>query len=150
MLSVCGGQSVAQRTTRGRLRPTPVKTGQANVEHYDTIVASIDSTAFVISGYEKALRSTKESFFITNRSTCVADRLVLRIEYNDMQGRMLDQRVETIDIDIPPDETRKVDLPSWDKQKVFYYHLSSPPRGTSQATPYKVAISVVAAMKRRR
>ena len=64
-----------------------------------------------------------------------------------MKGRTLDMRNVKIDIDLPAGETRRIDIKAWDRQKVFYYHLSPVPR-TAQATPYQVGISLVCALCR--
>lgn len=133
----------AQRTTRQRLKARPVAT--STVEPiYDTI-ARCDDKLLVFSGYEKVLRSTKESFFVTNNTRREVVRLVFEIDYKDMSGNMLDRRRESVDIEIPSGSTRKIDIPAWDKQKVFYYYRSPQPK-TAQATPYKVKIRLVAAL----
>lgn len=146
--TILTANALPQRTTRSRLKVPSKTAGRPVVERYDTLAVA-DTSSIIISGYEKTLRSAKESFFITNRSDSTIDCISLHIDYRDMQGRMLDSREEVIDIEIPAGETRKADIPSWDKQRVFYYHLSPVPRNTSQATPYTVRISPVAAMKRR-
>lgn len=115
----------------------------------DTVATSADSTALKFSGYEKTLRSATESFFITNLSGKDIDRIVVDIVYSDMKGRVLDRRTETIDISLPAAETRRADIRSRDRQHTFYYYRSPAPRHAAQATPYRVKISLLAAMTER-
>lgn len=138
----------AQRTTRSKLRPLGVEQHKTSDYAFDTVFVASDSANIVFSGYEKTLRATKESFFVTNRTDSLIDRLIIAITYKDMAGRELDRRPAQIDITIEPSATRRIDIPAWDKQKVFYYYLSPAPR-SGRATPYKVAISTVAALRRR-
>ena len=138
----------AQRTTRSRLKAGHKSENSAAKTEYDTVALAADSLLFPFSGYEKTLRSSKESFFVTNRSDSTVSRLWLDITYKDMKGRSLDTRSIDLDIDLPAGETRRIDLRSWDRQNVFYYHLSPVPR-SSHATPYRVNIRLKAAMRRR-
>lgn len=143
LIALCTLQpAYGQRTTRHKLKALP-----ADVV-CDTIFTSADSTVITFSGYEKTLRSSRESFFVTNRSDSIVDRLSLEITYFDMAGHLLDKRVVAVDVELPPSETRKVDLRSWDTQKVMYYHRSPQPRGGVQATPYRVRIRLLAACRR--
>lgn len=138
----------AQRTTRSRLKAGHKSEISAAKLEYDTVAVAADSLLFPFSGYEKTLRSSKESFFVTNRSDSTVTRLSLDIIYKDMKGRPLDTRSVDLDIDLPAGETRRIDLRSWDRQNVFYYHLSPVPR-SDHATPYRVNILLKAAMRRR-
>lgn len=146
---LCALIGSAQRTTRRHLRPANTATAAAaESPTVDTVKIALADSAVTFSGYEKTLRATKESFFVTNRTDSAISALQLRIVYSDMRGRQLDSRDITADIDLPPHSTRRVDLPAWDRQKVFYYHRSHPPRAAA-ATPYRVNISLLAALHRR-
>lgn len=134
-----------QRTTRQRLKPI---SSEAKVELYDTVFTSADSSRISFKGYEKTLRSSKESFYVTNRSDSTLERLILSIDYLDMAGRQLDRRTVEVELDMCAGETRRVDIASWDTQKVMYYYRSPKPKA-EQATPYKVRIKLVAALKNR-
>ena len=138
----------AQRTTRPRLKPAALPAKVEAAEIFDTISVATDTAAVDFTGYEKLLTSTKESFFVTNNTDSLISRLVVKIEYFDMKHRRLDSRTVTFDIDIAPGETRKADIKSWDKQKVFYYYRSRQPK-VAQATPYRVRITLDAALRRR-
>jgi len=137
----------SQRTTRSRLKPSAGHVTVAATA-YDTIATAGDTTAFSFSGYEKLLRSTKESLFVTSHCDSTVDRLLLEIVYLDMKRRMLHSRTAVVDIELPSGETRKVDIPSWDAQKAFYYYRSPKPK-RGHATPYKVSVRLAAALKRK-
>lgn len=149
LVAVCvsAASAEAQRTTRGQLKPSVVE-NKATHELYDTVAVATDSAAISFSGYEKLLTSTKESFFVTNNTDSAITRLVVKIEYLDMKRRHLDSRIATVNIDIDPGETRKLDICSWDRQKVFYYYRSRQPK-VAQATPYRVRVTLVAALRRK-
>lgn len=138
----------AQRTTRGKLKPVASAEKTSDKEIYDTIhISESDSLLFPVTGYEKTLRATKESFFVTNRTDSTYDCLEFVITYKDMNGRTLDVRNVKANINLPAGATRRVDTRSWDSQNVFYYHRSPQPRA-SHATPYRVNIRAVAALRR--
>lgn len=99
---------------------------------------------FIFSGYDKTLTSATESFFITNRSGRRLLGAVLEIDYLDMAGRQLHRRTMEITCDIPDGQTRKVDIPTFDRQHSFYYRLSQSPR--RQASPFDVSIRILSLM----
>lgn len=107
----------------------------------DTLHGPITDSIY-LAGYDKPLRSTRESLFVTNRSDRDIDGLVIETEYRDMAGRQLHKRTVTISCDIPAGETRRVDFRSWDRQQSFYYRLSPKPK-RSQATPYDVTCRTI-------
>ena len=51
-----------------------------------------------------------------------------------MKQRMLHSRDYDIKCLIPSKQTRKIDIPTWDKQKTYYYYLGNKPKKI--ATPY--------------
>ena len=110
-----------------------------------TEISGPDSLATVLkdsirfSGFDKIAQSRMESFFITNNSSINIKEFRLRIDYTDMNDRMLHSRDITIETDLPAGETRKADIRSFDTQGSFYYHKSNPPR--RRATPFKVTIT---------
>lgn len=93
-----------------------------------------DSIRF--TGYDKTLPSKKESFLIVNRSDAEIKKIGIRITYLDMKDRMLHSRDITVDCTVPPGETRRGDISSWDVQNTYFYYLGPEPRRV--ATPYKV------------
>lgn len=124
-----------QNTTRPHLRPI---TEEVPAMAYDTVKCD---SLIVLSGYEKALRSSRESLLITNLHSDTIAGIGITIEYLDTRGRQLHKRSVTIPTEIPPTETRMCAFESWDKQKVWYYTLSAPARTSAPATPYNVAIT---------
>ncbi len=93
------------------------------------------------SGFDKALTSNKESFFVTNRSKDILTEFTVQIIYRNIQGEMLHSRTVSVPVEIPPAETRRIDIASWDSQKQFYYHRTMPvPK--RQATPFTVTVKL--------
>lgn len=131
----------ARRTTRKGLKAMESSSAAAKQPATYTMQPA-DSAAVSVSGFEKILRSKKESMFLTNNTADTIYRLTITLNYNDINRRQLHSRRESIDILLPPGETRKHDLQSFDRQGTFYYYLSRPPRSNSQATPFRVATRV--------
>ena len=88
------------------------------------------------AGYDKEANSSKESFIIINESDYTLSGIRVNIDYMDMQDRMLHSREIERSCDIPAGESRRIDIPSWDTQKTYFYHLGNEPKKV--ATPYKV------------
>ena len=91
------------------------------------------------SGYEKTLRSNRETMFVTNQTRRPIGALFFTITYFDTSGRLLHRASHRPHIAIPAGETRRLDLPSWDKQFTFFYIDS--PRPRVAAIPYSVKIT---------
>ncbi|MDE6578040.1 MAG: hypothetical protein K2J82_06835 [Muribaculaceae bacterium] len=108
----------------------------------DDSLASFNPQNITFAGYDKQVSSRRESFHIVNSSSFTLRKALLKINYLDMQGRMLHSRTATVNCYIPAGETRKVDIPTWDTQFTFYYYLSNEPRRV--ATPYKVELRPIA------
>lgn len=127
------------RTTRRGLRPLPDNglTRHTTREGHDTVTPSPGMIG--VSGYDKPLRSTKETLLITNRSSRTLISAQLRITYLDAHGRQLHEATIWLDTDIPPGETRQLKFKSWDVQRTFYYRLTGRPR-RSDGTLYDVSI----------
>lgn len=96
-----------------------------------------DSVTPRFSGFDKSVNSSKESFFVTNPHSDSLKEFTVEITYRNMEGKMLHKREVTEKITIPSNETRRIDITSWDIQHQFYYHRTMPtPKRT--ATPFKV------------
>lgn len=93
------------------------------------------------SGYDKPRTSRTESFFITNDTDRTMTGITMYVEYLTTDGRQLYKRFVRLVCDIPPGQTRKADLESWDRQKSFYYEKSDVPR--RGGTPYSVIFDPV-------
>ena len=90
------------------------------------------------AGYEKEANSNKESFIIVNPTGFVIKGYEVKIDYLDLQGRMLHSQTIRKKCKVPPGESRKLDIPSWDTQHTYFYYLGNEPKKV--ATPYKVKI----------
>lgn len=108
---------------------------------YDTLAAP-DASAVSVNGYDKPLRSRRETFFTTNNTDRNLARIAFTIRYFDARQRQLHQTKHNIPADIPAGETRQISVPSWDHQFNFYYIRSTIPQRAQQATPYDVRISI--------
>lgn len=112
----------------------------------DTLAdAQLDSV--VISGYDKPLRSMRESLFVRNATDRRLTSVTMSIDYLDMHGRQLHHTDITLPVDIPAGETRQVSFTSWDRQMTFVYYRSERSRN-SRAVAYRIAASVTAALAR--
>lgn len=135
--------AVGQRTTRRNITaaasPAPREDSSAALR---ALVAPAPET-FKISGYDKPLRSRRESFFASNHDSGYSVRRVaLTVTYLDSGGKMLHRRSVSVPCDIPAGETRNLSIPSWDSQQSFYFVRSTVPARVAQATPYDVTIAV--------
>lgn len=91
------------------------------------------------AGYDKEANSSYESFLIINSSEKDLTGFEVKIDYLDMQDRMLHSRTIKEDIKVPSGETRRTDVKSWDIQHTYYYYLGNEPKKV--ATPYKVTFT---------
>lgn len=138
----------AQRTTRKGLKVdkemvlNPKGPLVPDTVYIDSQTGMGKKQPLAVSGYEKTLRSRRESFLLTNNTDDLVLGITFDIEYFDMNRRQLHQRTLTVKCDIPPAETRMVEFKSWDAQLVWYYYLSDKPRTRGQATPYKTIIHI--------
>ncbi|MDE6130499.1 MAG: hypothetical protein K2F74_02800 [Muribaculaceae bacterium] len=134
---LCAVSMSAQRTWRGRhhIKPDTYAAIQSRM-------TPCDSSMISAAGFEKTLRSSIESLFLSNHTADTVSRVFLHIEYLDTGGRQLHCRGEHIGIMLPPASTRRVELRSFDRQGTLYYHLSPPPRTKSTATPFMVKLRV--------
>ncbi len=135
--------ATAQRTTRpGRVRTAVPVAERVATPPADTLAAP--PGAIVLSGYDKTLAATRESFFVTNTlDSATVVWLAATIDYLDTAGRQLHRRRATMRCAIPAGQTRRIDIPSWDRQHVYYYRASEPRRRVqAAASPFDVAIKV--------
>ena len=132
----------AQNTTRKSLKAGAAEPAAAHaVVVFDTIV-SPDMHLVDINGYDKPLRSRRETFFATNNGKQPVEIMVFTVKYKDTQGRLLHSRQGRVPVEIPAGETRQVSYKSWDEQQSFYYRNSTVPTRAQQATPYDITIGL--------
>lgn len=127
-------------TTRKHLKPTAEF--QSGIEKQGEIQADTlvhPSGIIRFCGYEKTLRATRETIFIENLSDSTIAEISLTIEYLDSDGRQIHQRAIRRETNLPPRQTRRFDLKSWDTQKSYYYINGDKPR--KSATPYNIKIT---------
>ena len=131
----------AQRTTRKGLKAENTASATASAATVDTIDAPPAHTVD-INGYDKPLRSSRETFFATNNGKQTIAGMAFTITYLDSSGRQLHKAHHNTSSEIPAGETRQIAVRSWDKQQSFYYTRSTVPVRASQATPYDVKIEI--------
>lgn len=129
----------AQKTTRGKLKLRDDVKIENRTVALDTIVPN--KGEIVVSGYEKSQQSTSECFFITNNTPHLITSLSFTVTYYNLRGETLHSRKETVSCDIPPTETRKVDIRAWDRQKLWYY-VNSQARHNDHCTPFDISIHI--------
>lgn len=134
-------------TTRsGKLRPTSqardaiLGIRRAPEVKYDTL-RTPSREDIQLSGYDKPLRTPRETILVTNSTPRPVSGLSVTITYTDMQGRQLHERTDTLRADIPAGETRMLRLPTWDTQHSYYYHRGQQPR-TANVTPYDIVARI--------
>lgn len=129
----------AQRTTSRRLRPAELTAEPIAELALDTLSLAADTAAVRFYGYEKTLRATRETLFITNNTPREASEVRFTIRYLDAAGREIHRRRVVKRAELPAGKTVRLDIPSWDTQKTYYYRGG--PRPRVSATPYTVAIT---------
>lgn len=132
--------AAAQRTTRARLQNGAADAQPAPAEC--TVIAAPSPQYVSVSGYDKPLRSRRETFFVTNNGDTPIEGIAFTINYFDSNNRQLHAASHNVSVQIPPSETRQVNIKSWDSQQSFYYTRSTAPARADQATPYDVKITV--------
>lgn len=138
MLAVGEASAHKRRTTRsGVNRRTPPAAEAAAPT--DTFIIP-DSCDVRVYGYDKPLRSRRESMFLTNLTDRDIKSVTVTTQYLDLKNRKLHQSTRRVDADIPARETRRIEFPSWDTQQSFYYIGSK--RSRAAGIPYDVRVSV--------
>lgn len=134
----------SQRTTRRNLhaRTADTTAEAAPTAAYDTVTAAGAAAAVEINGYDKPLRSRRETFFATNTGNKAVERIAFTISYFDTDGRLMHRASHNVPAAVPAGETRQIGLRSWDTQQAFYYERSTVSARAEQATPYRVTIAV--------
>ncbi|MCC8176247.1 MAG: FxLYD domain-containing protein [Bacteroidales bacterium] len=123
-------------THSGRLQ----RAEQVVVKPEDAVPAIIpDSGDIVLAGYDKPLRTRRETILATNHRLDTVDSLFITIRYLDTDGRQLHERSVKVGQTIPAGETRQLQFPTWDIQQSYYYYLSTPPRA---GIPYRILARV--------
>ena len=139
VLLFTASHAVSQKTTRGRLKlRDDVRIGQT-VNVADTIIPA--KGEIIVSGFEKAQQSASESFFVSNHTCFTITAIGFTITYLNLRGEVLHARTESVRCDIPPEMTRKVDIRSWDRQKLWYFK-DSQARHNDYCNPFDIRIRI--------
>ena len=121
---------------------TPMVEGSITVCAGDALGSvEYDVSQVRITGFDKKADNQKESFFITNTTDRTLTDIDFTINYFTTGNKQLHSRKVELECSVPPGETRKYDIKSFDTQKSFYYHRSQAPV-RKQATPFKITIQI--------
>lgn len=141
LLSCASLPMMSQRTTRKPLRPRSMEVVDTSVVPFDTVWHP--GEAVLLSGYEKPLRSLRETVHVSNLDSVRSIRaLIVSASYLDVDSAQVHKRDVEIQCDIPAGETRMVVFRSWDIQNRFYYIDGPKPRTQSSAYPFSVRMDV--------
>ena len=131
--------AIEKEARTNKKKPTPSLKGR-NIVLKDTTVNNDLKTSMAnigFSGYDKEINSSQESFLVTNPTLYTLTGFEIKIEYYDMKDRLLHSKIVKESCEIPPHESRRFDIKSWDTQHTYYYYLGNEPKKV--ATPYKVS-----------
>lgn len=141
------GLILGKNTRRRLIKPSrrPVLTAPAPTVSADTVSGSdLIGKIIRISDYQKTVRSRVESFLVTNLTqNDTIKSLTVDLNYTTSDGVQLNRREVTVTTTVPPGETRHVSFTSWDRQQLFYYHLTPPTRPTDRTRPFRATITPV-------
>lgn len=138
----------AQNMRRSTPPPTPRRAAAGSpaaarfVVEYDTVAAP-PADSIAVDGFEKPIRSMRESMTIHNNTSRTVEAVELDLVYTDTGGRMIHRARHTVSAAVPPGESRRIDVPTFDSSATFYYRHSKRPRYTSHATPFDVDVTVI-------
>lgn len=107
-----------------------------DLSYYDSL--SVDSLN--ISGYDKPLRSLRETFFVHNNYSQILTSVSISFTYRSDDGYMLHSRAINIKCHIPPSETRQLFMTAWDRQYAYYFVNTRIKPRSKGAIPYIVEI----------
>lgn len=130
-------------------RPTPSQSNHHAADAAQSVQIQCDTVAnpavdsVVVTGFDKQLRSKRETMFVSNHTARPITSITLRIDYFDMAGRQLHSATHSTSVDLPPGQTRQIEVPAFDRTDRFYYHLSPAPTRAQQATPFTVTVYVL-------
>lgn len=136
-LLMLAASAVQARKVNSRRGSMATQSSRHVSQPLDTVAAADSLVSF--SGYDKPLRTTRETLFITNTISRRLLRVAFTIAYYDLPGRLIHKQSHNVAADVPAGESRRLTFPSWDRQQSFYYHRSRKPK-VSGATPYGIAV----------
>ena len=120
---------------------------QLSANNTDDMQPDVDLTgekaemALRLYGYDKPHNASKESVFASNRLTSdTIDAVRFEVDYYTPDNVKLHTRTVQLQVVIPPGESRRLQYPSWDATRTFYYYRT-PPRRKEGLSPYKVSMT---------
>lgn len=126
-----------------RLPKTPEKEQIAEpVAPLDTVFTP-SAKDITFEGFQKTLRDVRETVFVTNHLAEPIQALKFEISYYDMSERLLHRATHSKTVALPAGETRRIDFRAFDRQGIYYYHLSPLPKHASHAIPFKIKITLL-------
>ena len=123
-----------KETTSERLENNRIKSSQGKI-----FKEVADSLNFV--GYDKKGSADYETFFVDNSSSQDIMDVEVEISYFSNGDKLIHKRRQVVQGYFPHKESRKIDIPTWDRQKSYHYIRSVPSKKGS--TPYTVSIKVL-------
>ena len=94
-----------------------------------------------ISGFEKRVSDSQESFFITNNTGYRISRILIKLQYYDIDGRPIHHRERTVECELDSGDTRQVNIPSFDRHRRYYYRNGPKPKRS--AIPFGAAYEIL-------
>lgn len=120
--------------------PKNLRTYPYNKSEFETVTEKL---AFL--AYDKKAGAGSETFFVDNGSKVTLNAIELEISYFTTSDKLIHKRTVELSQNFPANETRKVDIKSWDTQRSFHYINSVP--STKGSTPYTVKFRVLSFVK---
>lgn len=138
--------ALPDKTTRQRLRVDTAAVADRRVATADTIALAAGDVT--VSAYDKPLRSTGESMCVTSNRADTLLAVEVELDYRDRRGRQLHKRRAWLEFDggLPPGETRRADIPAWDKRQAYYYINGVRPRRTDNVAAFDVTVTPLRAV----
>lgn len=121
--------------------------GLLRVAEQDSVAPCMHLDSIRYYGFDKAASAEKESFLVVNNTDRYIEALEMEISYFSTDGRLLHRRPIRQKCFIPPAESRKIDIGSFDTQHSYHYVSSAP--GRNGAFHFTVMIRTTAVWVRR-
>ncbi len=134
-------------TSRGKLinisKQEPVPRLDSMNQEVDTTISSLvfNRKGISINGFDKKVSDSQEVFYVTNNTLNHISRIKLYLRYSNMAGELLHEREIIVECELPSKSTRRVSIPSFDRNRSHYYYLSTKPR--KSATPFKASFKLL-------
>lgn len=136
ILALMALSATGQRLTRPKAKVKTVEAVQS-APAIDTLPAE----NVRITGYDKPLRSRRESMIVTNCGKEPFDSVRLTMTYTDDRGTLLNTRTITVAAHLHPGQAKSVSIRSWDVNNSYYYFLTPPTRAAG--TPFRLSVSAL-------